>query len=285
MKVLLIALLFSTAAHAATPEETYLAARDKYIAQFKPKDGAAPDDKTNKAEARARADLEKQLRRIIAPPKGAQGKTRDGKLNLESLMDGDLGFGQLDALVFMLPAETRVTATTRSLLGAWLKGRQKDGIPAEANAALQSENFYTQAISSDAAVARFADVPVANPAGFATAMLAMRRQDIGLGTPQELIVALISGEKVYVVSAPATAEIAMIPACEAVWKEFESKAQTMYDKYRAGDLKDEKLFDEYTKTQEDGDVAMRKCFAERAKDAPFFAGLRKQAQGLVDRLK
>ena len=37
--------------------------------------------------------------------------------------------------------------------------------------------------------------------------------------------------------------------------------------------------------QDDGDVAMRKCFAERAPSAPLFAAVRKQAQELVDRFK
>jgi hypothetical protein len=284
MKFLAIALLCLTsmAASAAAPEDAYLAARDRYIAQLRPKDGAAIDDKTTKAEARARAELEQQLRRIIAPIKGA---TRDGKINLESLIEGDLGFEQLDALFFTLPDETRVTVTTRALLGAWLKRRRKDRIPAQANAALRSENFYTQAISSGASVARFADVPVAFPGGFATAMLATRRQDIGLATPRELIVALISGERVYLASVPAAPDIAMMPACAAVWKEFENKAQAIYDKYKTGNLKDAGVFDVYIKTQEDGDAALRKCFAARAKDAPFFPGLRKQAQDLVDRLK
>jgi hypothetical protein len=285
MKMLLIALLFATAAHAASPEEAYLAARDKYIAQLKPKEGAEIDDKTTKAERRARADLEKQLRRIIAPPQGLQGKAREGKLNLESLIEGDQGFGQLDALNFTLGGKTRVTVTTRPLLVAWLKAHQTDRIPAEPNAALQSEDFHTQALSSGAAFARFADIPVTAPAGFATAMLGMHRQDIGLFTPQEIVVALISGEKLTVASAPAAAKVTMIPACEAVWKELESKAQALYEKYQASDLKDDKLFDQYTKTEEEGDVALRKCFAERAKDAPFFAALSKQAQGLVDRLK
>jgi hypothetical protein len=116
-------------------------------------------------------------------------------------------------------------------------------------------------------------------------MLGMHRQDIGLFTPQEIVVALVSGERIYLASTPAETKVTMIPACEAVWKEFETKAQAIYDKYKAGELKDATMFDAYVKTEQDGDVAFRKCFAERAKDAPFFAALRKQAQGLVDRLK
>ena len=277
-------------AQAASPAESYISARDRYVAQFKPKNGAVPDEKTNKAEERARADLEKQLRRIVGPaPKGTVGEQRDGQLNLQTLIDGDMGFGQLDGLVYMLKGETRVVVTTRALLANWLAAHKAWGngvnVPAEPQAALQSEPFYTQAISSDAAVSHFATIPVTHSAGFATAMLAISRQDIGLTSPRDILIGMMSGDKVTVISAPAAPEIKMIPACEAVWKASEAKAQTIYDRYKGGDLKDEKLFDNYTKAQEDGDAAMRKCFAERAPAAPFFAAARKQAQELVDRFK
>ena len=43
--------------------------------------------------------------------------------------------------------------------------------------------------------------------------------------------------------------------------------------------------DEYSRVQEAGDAAFRKCFAERVKNEKYFASLVKQAQGLVDRVK
>ena len=292
MKFVLLALLCLVpfAASAASPEDDYIAARDKFIAQFTLKEGAEIDEQTTRAEERARAELETQLRKIIGPS-GVSGAPAQGKSNLDSLIKGEMGFGQLDALTFEMKGDTRLIVTTRALLARWLVDHKAwwndNNVPQEIDAALRSESFYTQAISTDASVARFAELPLNRPAGtsFAHAMLVMQRQDIGAGTPHDVIVAVARGERVFIWSTPTAVKVPAMPVCEAHWKRALAKSEQVHKKYRESDLKDGKLMDEYIRVQEEGDAAFRKCFGERAKDQKYFARLVKQAQGLVDRVK
>jgi len=74
----------------------------------------------------ARADLERQLRRIIGPSE-IKGFAKEGELNLDSLSSGFMGFGLLDALAYVSPDEkSRVLVTTDELSGKWLRARKPD---------------------------------------------------------------------------------------------------------------------------------------------------------------
>jgi len=130
------------------------------------------------------------------------------------------------------------------------------------------------------------DVTIAAPAGaeFAFAMLDARSQDLPPAAPDELTVALVRDGRVYFVTTPAQGKIEPIPACAARAKETEAKAQAKLSDYQASKLKNEKLFDEYTALEKKGDEDNRNCFAERAKGESFFAGVRGQAQALIERL-
>ena len=70
--------LIPLAASAASPEEDYIASRDKYIAQFKLKDNEPITDEISKAEEQARAALEKQMQAIIGAS-GVKGAPAPGK--------------------------------------------------------------------------------------------------------------------------------------------------------------------------------------------------------------
>jgi hypothetical protein len=292
MRRLLALVLLLLPLPALASEDAYLAARDRYIAQFKPKPGAGePDERTTKAEQRARADLEAQLRKIIGPSP-VKGFPPQGSSNLQGLVEGELGFGQLDALTYATKdGKLRLVVTTPTLLSRWLARHKNwwkaNNVPQDVNAALRSESFYTQAISSDASIARFAEIPVTKPASASTAyaMLSMSRQDIGPGVPEEIIVSVARPDRVFILSAAASTKITPIKACDAVWEASERKAKTLYDAYQASGLKDQKVFDQYTRTQEEGDAAFRRCFNERAKNEPFFAALTRQTQELVNRLQ
>ena len=69
MKLVVFALLLLTplAARAASPAETYLAARDGYLAKFKEAESGTIDDSVMKQYDLAIADLENQLTGIIGP--------------------------------------------------------------------------------------------------------------------------------------------------------------------------------------------------------------------------
>jgi hypothetical protein len=184
-----------------------------------------------------------------------------------------------------------VIVTTTPLLKRWIAAHKKwwddNNIPQEMNAALKSEPFYTQATSSDAAVWHYADIPVATSANatFATAMLDARRQDVGLETPTELLVAVAGPVRAFIWSAPVNAKISMMPECAEIWNAAQKQADAAYEAYRASDLKDEKKFEDSKTILDKADTEYRKCFAARAKGEPFFAAITKQAQELVDRVR
>ena len=289
--LLALMMLMPLAALAASPEAAYLAARDKYIDKFKELDANGTIDDAAVAEQDAAIeDLGKLLRQVIGPF-SAEGYSGEGNASLESLFPSDIGFGLLDGLVYAADDEKgELLVTTQGLLNQWLTALHDlapdiANVPATMEGALGSEVFYTQAISVDAAVGKYADIPIVKHgnASFAFAMLDARSQDIGPRVPDELIVSVVSGDRVFLVSADVD-EAASIPACDKIWQDFERKAEEAYAAYTASDTKDEKLFDAYTKIQEDGDSDFHRCFAERAKDAAFLPALTKRAQEIADRL-
>ena len=81
-------------------------------------------DAIAKAEVAARADLEKKMQALIGPS-GIKGVPEPGKLNLESLITGDMGFGMLEGLKYDLKGGTELLVTTRSFVEHWLKAEQE----------------------------------------------------------------------------------------------------------------------------------------------------------------
>ena len=295
MKSILVALLMSisVAAGAASLEESYLAARDGYIEKLKPAETNVDlDEAGRKQEELARGELEQQLRRIIGTP-DIKGFSAPGKINLETLFKGYSGFGLLDGLLYSSADDkTHIVVTTDVLLDRWLRehkewwGPTVANVPQDVNAALKSAAFYTQALTTDAAISKYVELPVAKPAKakLAFAMLVARSQDLGPRTPDELIVTVVRGGRVFVVSAPANASIDPMPACQEIWQQALRKAGEAHAAYVASELKDEKLFEQSMKMEEEGDAAFHQCFAQRAKSHGSFAALTRQAQTLIDRL-
>lgn len=278
----LLALLLFTVPALAASEEDYIAAREKFHAQFKLKDGEPITDAISKAEENARGELEKQMQAIIGAS-GVKGAPAQGKLNLDSLIEGDMGFRLLDGIVFKLKDDSQVLVTTKSLLTRWLKTEQeiwknnsRHGPPAEIDAAMRAENFYTQALSHDAAVTRYAEIPVTEPNAYA--MLIAHQQDVGPVVPKEIIVSVLRDNRLFVWTAPAAAKTAMFPPCAAIWTEFERKSLAANrDKKGAPDAME--------KLEQEGHAKMRACYNERAKAAAFFPALVKQAQELIERTR
>src|SRR5262249_34164591 len=145
------------------------------------------------------ADLEAQLRAIIGPTTLA-GFPAEGTIHLDTLTPEDEGFGLLDGLAYAIPLDetgigdrVRVVVTTRTLFDAWLKAHKtkwwtQGPLPQGLPAALKSDEFYRQALSTDAAVVIFAQLPVAKPAWARTAfaVLAIRTQDAVSATPSQM---------------------------------------------------------------------------------------------------
>jgi hypothetical protein len=212
--------LAMTDAKAASPEERYFAARDAYVAKF----ATIHDDlKLDAASWQAKARLTQLLRPIIGPVtiKGFRG---DGESNVTSFnRQVAEGFAKLDGLEFGLDHKTYAVVTTVPLLRHWLREHRKDGLPRAIDAALESEGLYNEGVTSGNIFAKYADLPIAKPAGasLALAVLGLRNtdQDVGLkGAPNEINVAVVQDERVFVVRTEVTSKIDPIPECDRTWE-------------------------------------------------------------------
>ncbi|WP_157234878.1 hypothetical protein [Methylosinus sp. LW4] len=280
------------AATAATPEEAYLSLRDRSAAKLRKLEAAG------KAAGAAEAEEQKTLKELgekmeaIIGPVSAPGFQKIGKYSIETLFEG-VGADQLDGLYFSGDDDkSQLTVSTQGLAEAFLRANRKNWLkgekpPQSLGEALASPYFYTLAVSPDAGVEKYADLPIAKPAAatLAAAILDLRSQDDAGGTlPDEIIVAVASEGRVYIASTPAKAKIESAPACEKGWSEHQAKAKKAMDSYSASGRADEKDFEKYSKLQEEGSAAFRRCFAEHARSEKFFAALTAQAQALADEL-
>ena len=192
-------------------------------------------------------------------------------------------------------------------IAAWLA--QHKEVAQDVAGTITSERFYAQMFSFGAAVMKYADIAVPKPANATSVYAALigRQQDIGPYPPEEIVVTLVQGERIYVLRAKPETAIQMIPECTAVWdavtkqrdaalqekwaKDKDSKAKG--SKAQDSKTKDAKAKDSKTDDADDdkpveienaGDKAFHRCFAEKAKTAAFYPALQRQVQALVDRV-
>ena len=267
---LLCLLVFATNANAAAPAQHYFDLRDRYIAKFSK---AAENDETYKQHDAALKELAGVLRGLIGPVT-ITGLPGDAKSNADTLYRGDSGFGHLDGLAFASEADkTQAVVTTMALLKHWLREHREDGMPQEIGAAFKSDRFYYAAIQ-DAAFAKYAELPIAKPAGasIAVAVLGLRGNGDLKGPPSEIDVVAIQGDRAYFLAASDAVKTAEIPACEKVWKQMMAKPIDKKDP--RGDM-----------TREDNAMtAYTRCFAKEAPVQSWFAAAVRKAQGQLDLL-
>jgi hypothetical protein len=272
---------FSAAGSAASPEQAYLAARNGHIKALQ---HIANDGDYDKMKG-ALADLEAQLRRIIGPTT-LPGFPAEGKIHLDTLTTEDEGFGLLDGLDYAIPLDqtgidnkVSVVVTTRGLFDAWLRAHKtkwwnQGPMPQDLQAALKSDEFYRQALSTDAGVVIYAQLAVAKPswAKLAYAVLALRTQDLVGATPKEMDIVVIGSARVYAVTAKLDSAVGPIAACDKIRAQFKARADA------------EKSSDKATKLEAQGERAFLQCFATQARNEPGYAAAVKQAQALIDPL-
>lgn len=286
----------SPCAHSASPEDTYIATRDAAIAGIA---AAVKDDKHGSTEGlspaidtlddQALATLERQMRGIVGPVaiKGIDGK---GALNLDTLIEGDEDFGLLDGMVYGgLDAKTRVIVTSDSLLQRWLHqhkdwwGKDSNDIPQRPAAAVKENAFYTQAVLTDAAIIRFAELPVRKPAGvaFAYAMLAARSQSDVPGTADEIFLAVTKGGRVFIANTKEFDAIGPIPACDTIRGDLVKQASAAAD---APGLDDKARQERADALSAKSETEFLRCFAANAAQQTNFTAAAGAAQALMDRL-
>jgi len=278
--------LLAPAPLAAAPAavDKYLAARDAYVEKFREAEKGEVGDAVIAEQDKALADLTALITPVVGKV-AMKGYGAKGKISLDTLFPSDVGFGMLDGLVVTSgDGKATVLATTDVLLDRWLA--DAGDLPHDPVEALRSDAFYAQATSPDAAVLRYALVPVLPPGGASTAraMLVLRAQEMAPGVPDELLVAVISGKRVFIASSPVKAKVASIAACDEVWKGYEQKMNDALAAYNATDPKDEGLFEAYTKLEDDADKAFRDCYGEEVLKAAFYPDLVRQAQAVANSL-
>ena len=289
---LLALAVFAGGAVAASPEDDYVAARDKDIARVKRLVAANTDDKKVQAEQDTMiADLQSRLDAIVGPFAVA-GYPAAGKITLETLSEADIGFGQLDGMVHSAGDDgPQVIVTTRGLVDRWLRERsaEKDAeerLPADFDAALRDDRFYTYAVTEDAAFGKTAELTAAKPAGadLVVAALGGFAQDIGPNPRQEIVVTLQKGGRVYIASQVAKTAIGKIDACEAIWTAATKTSEALWKAYEKAGSKNDKLLDERSKAEDDGDKAYRACLVAETPQQPYYPALVAEAQEIAERL-
>src|SRR5207249_5492071 len=274
---------------AASAEEKYFETRDNFIREFEkastPLDSLAEQDAhaLDEKDEHALAELEKQLKAIVGPV-NVEGFPKEGKINLETLQNGDLGFGQVDGLRFSAKQEY-LFVTTDNILKKYLTGQPK--LPKDLAELSRTGEFYTRAFTAGEAVTYFAEIPVksANGKSYVRAFLGLTAQDIGPFIPKEIFVFVTKGNRILAVQSPAATEITEIPQCRSEWERFARKKSDAYEAYRSSGLTNEKAFDEGVQhIEQQGFEAYQSCYDREAKNQKFFAPLKKQAQSIVDRL-
>ncbi|RUT95536.1 hypothetical protein EOD23_32385 [Mesorhizobium sp. USDA-HM6] len=284
--------LASGAAFAASPEDDYIAARDKAISDIAAQESSNAQVETLDAiNTKALADLQRRLTTILGPL-AVKDFPANGTINLESLSASDIGFGMLDGLRYAKDDEgPSIVATTRGLAERWLQSKA-DGddeslrLPAGLDEALKLDGFYTQAIGSDAAFVKTLDFSLKKPEGadIAIARLGGWTQDVGPIYDQQIIVTLVKGDSVLIAEAPASPPVPKIAACEAIWTAADATAQKFQETYQGSDLKDQHAYDSANAAWEKGDGDFRACMGERLPGDPAFPALLAEAQQLADHM-
>lgn len=303
---LLVAATIAIAAPPAkTAEDRYIAARDAAIAKISGiYDAGNRDQDARKAEEAASADLFEQMRVILSEP------DRDGfgppKLNIDTFSKGDEGFGTLDGLRFdakvgkngetagqngpdgsYVEPKSHIIITTQTLFERWLRahrdwwGKKTRNVPPQIGAALKDESFYTQAISSGAAVVNFNSLPIQKPAGasFVHAMLGGRTQDALPDAADHVFVSAIANGKVYIAYGLIDPPVQALD-CLAIRSDYIKKAEQADDDLRSGKLA-RKTYDKLGDIRQKGDDAYKRCFTQNAPNRPFFAEAAQQAERLL----
>jgi hypothetical protein len=248
---------------AASPEEKYFETRDNFIRQFEK--ASVPIDVLDEKDRHALAELEKELKPIIGPV-NVEGFPKQGKINLLTL-ENDYGFGQIDGLRFSSGQE-ELFVTTDNILKKYLAGQQE--LPKDLAQLSRTGEFYVRAITAEAAVTYYAEIPVksANGKSYVHAFLGLTAQDIGPFIPKHIFVFVTNGNRILAAQSPAATEITEIPQCRNEWERLAKKSSS----------------DESIQYEEQAFEAYHRCYEREAKNQKFFASIEKQAQSIVDRL-
>lgn len=286
-------LCLGTMAARAETVESYMAARDRYVADIQKLDAdPAKQDAMFALDDKAREDLQKRMMALLGPL-AFKGLEKTPRFSPEALYEGDIGSGRPDGLIYAdKKDETRIFVAPEAVFANWLaaeaKGegadpRFREGV----KASLGSNTVYTQAVGQDAAFDGFLALPVTAKDGETVyAATGLFSQDgEGEYPPNSIVVARVAEGRVMLAAAPVSEPRKSIAVCSQAYKKAAAKAEQMMNAARKGSTLDDAKIQQAMQAQGDAVTAYRKCFAAEAPKQAFFAPLVARAEALLEKTR
>jgi len=154
-------------------------------------------------------------------------------------------------------------------------------VPQQIGTALKDESFYTQAVSSGAAVVNFNSLPIARPAGatFVHGMLAGRTQSDIPNAADTVFVSAVAHGKVYVAYGSIDPKV-QVAACIAIRASYDKRAEQAEDDRRFAKI-DRKTYDKLGNLRQKGEDEYKHCFTQNAPRQASFAEATRHAERLL----
>jgi hypothetical protein len=229
-------------------------------------------------------ELKREIEAVIGPVK-VDGFPVSGRM-LPHLISDDPCCDQINFLEFKNTKDELLYVSTKGLVDNYLT--RNPGFAAKVRRRPQAEGLYFSAVVQEYELANFSDLPVHGVSGkYIVRAFLGRSTHEGLEAipPYEIWVFLLAGDRIYFMKAPTVIEIPDIPDCQRRWYEFGERASVSLDAYHASNKKDEKLWLEFLRLEEQGFAAYTACYRDKSRNMPFFATLVNQAQFMVDRIQ
>lgn len=272
---LLIFLVTSLPVAAASPEQDYIAARDAAIAKLEKSAASSPDAVTRLHKAIAK-DLTSRLERVVSPI-SVKGFSRTGSYNTGSVLNGDLPNATLDGMIYETADQKgTLLVTTEPLYKLWIRQNTTQWAQSVPAASAQSierllhvPDFYATALTSDAALYDFGELPISTPpkTTAAAALLISRSQDETPLAPYRVIAGLVICKLLLIAEVPLKTPLSEVAVCNASRKTADTKLDAATEKTDAQRAEITKAF-----------IA---CFAEKAKAQKTYPAVLAQAQALL----
>jgi len=264
--VFLVGLTSGTQSAPAGDTAAYLAARDRYIGEYKSRPEYSPTDQPL-------VDLEHRLKAII-PPWQAPGFPAEGRINLDTLQQ-DLGFGNLDGLRYEAGG-TEVIVTTPALARNWMADHNGGSdIAQPLKAAIRSDELMGSVRVPDEGWFYFGEVPVKISGGTGAVLLATDTDsgfvDDGHGNgsgPKYLLATVLRDDRVFVARQKLAINVSYQPTCGNQYR----KESASHNAPQIQVPTEQAVSD------------FRACFAPHLHEQPKYDAIQKQAQALVDLL-
>ena len=270
-------------------EADYVAAKDAYLKTFAADEKrGVPYSVSGPRETAALHDLADRLRKMLGPFQ-SEGFTGAGTSNITTLYP-EMEVDNLDGMVYQSSDSLTVLVTTRTLLAAWLRDSLVNNrVPHDPMTALAQSVVYEYAFPEDAAVIRFANIPIDHAAesGIVAAMLVARAQDFSPFTPNDVMVSVLRGNRLYFAEQPARALIAPTPSCDTTWHDAGAKQDSVIEAGRSNPTDSaakERSWHVAEQMGDQRDSLFLHCYAEHVTADPRFAQLAQQVSSIVRRL-